>query len=167
MLLAACRDNQTAADAHFAGEFHGAFTYHLTRILREVGPGCGLPSLIQRLKHDLAAAGFDQEPQLEAPEGLAEGPLFRLNGRGDHSVTVVGMMAPVPLTSTSPAPRPSWAGPTDDRALLAELLAAHNRFLDLAAAPAHAGTRSNSGPGGGSHREPLRRLRSRDRRPPA
>ena len=49
VLLAACRDDQTAADATIDGKPCGAFTYHLCRILRDAGPDLARDELTRRL----------------------------------------------------------------------------------------------------------------------
>ncbi len=74
ILLSACRDNQTAADAFIDGQYNGAFTYHLCKILRASGPDLDRGELIQRLTKALSDAQFDQVPQLEGPSNT--GPLF-------------------------------------------------------------------------------------------
>lgn len=74
VLLAACADSQTAADAFIDGDFRGAFTYHLFNAL---GTGGTLPSygdLIAR-----AAGGmqrYTQTPQLECVEALKNRPFL-------------------------------------------------------------------------------------------
>ena len=74
VLLAACRSDQTAADASIGGRFNGAFSYHLCQILRDAGPELDRSELARRLARALDADRFDQVPQLEARS--LKGPLF-------------------------------------------------------------------------------------------
>ncbi len=74
VLLAACRKDQTAADATIQGTPSGAFTYHLCKVLREGGANLDRKVLIKRVEQTMAAEHFDQSPQLET--SLPDGPLF-------------------------------------------------------------------------------------------
>ena len=64
LLLAGCRDNQTAADAYINGNFHGAFTYYLCQTLRQ-SPSLGSQATIDRVAQILSANQFQQVPQHE------------------------------------------------------------------------------------------------------
>ena len=64
VLMAACRSDQTAADAYFDGRYNGAFTYHLARSLRSDG-SLGRADLLKLVSKALKAGGFDQVAQLE------------------------------------------------------------------------------------------------------
>ncbi|MEM8829573.1 MAG: caspase family protein [Cyanobacteria bacterium P01_G01_bin.19] len=64
LLLAGCRDNQTAADAYINGDFHGAFTYYLCQTLRE-SPDLGSHATIDRVAELLRTNRFHQVPQHE------------------------------------------------------------------------------------------------------
>jgi metacaspase-1 len=144
VLLAACRDDQTAADAHIDGEFHGAFTFHLCKILRTVG-GAGLSrrDLIEKISKAISAGRFDQVPQFEGPTD--QGPLFALK-KGTEAE------APQPDESSTPdaneppdvgtpsgageslanAPshsRPAASPDSDLPRRMEEFLAAYNRVL--------------------------------------
>jgi metacaspase-1 len=77
LLLAACRDDQTAADATIEGTPNGAFTYHLCKTIRAGGAKLERKELIGRVERALRDGHFDQVPQLEAPTG--EGVLFGAN----------------------------------------------------------------------------------------
>jgi hypothetical protein len=70
-LLAACRRDQTAADAFVDGDYHGAFTHTLSGLLR---PEVSRQDLLRRVREELRKQGFEQEPQLEGR--THEGPLF-------------------------------------------------------------------------------------------
>lgn len=65
ILWAACRANQTSADAHLGGGWHGAFTYYLCREVRACGNQLSRRDLLARVRSDLAAGHFAQTPQLE------------------------------------------------------------------------------------------------------
>lgn len=76
VLIAACRDDQTSADAWIDGAFHGAHTFHLCRALSGAG---GLPTyrrLVAAAGTALSRAGFEQVPQLEGPARLLADPAF-------------------------------------------------------------------------------------------
>lgn len=74
VLLAACRSDQTAADATIGGAPNGAFTYYLCQTLRTAGSGMERKELIDRVERALRDGHFGQVPQLEGP--VAKGPLF-------------------------------------------------------------------------------------------
>jgi hypothetical protein len=65
VLMAACRSDQTAADAYFDGRYNGAFTYHLARSLQSDG-ALGRAEILKLVSKALKAGGFDQVAQLEA-----------------------------------------------------------------------------------------------------
>lgn len=73
LLLAACRDNQTAADAYIEGDFHGAFTYYLCKTLRQF-PRIESRQLIETVARTLRENQFIQEPQHEGDN--LPGPIF-------------------------------------------------------------------------------------------
>lgn len=77
VLYAACRPDQTAADAYLGEGFRGAFSYHFCRILRASDGKIGRAELLAKLKSAMRAGRFSQEPQIEAatPRGRALGPL--------------------------------------------------------------------------------------------
>lgn len=67
ILWAGCRSDQTSADAYIEGKFNGAFTFALTKSLREAGK---IPrkTLIENMQKYLSSNGYDQIPQLECSE---------------------------------------------------------------------------------------------------
>ena len=84
ILLAACRDDQTSADAWIDGDYHGAFTYFLWRTAAEAGFTTSPAELVRRTRRALARAGYDQVPQVEGPVELTAQPMlapFALEGR--------------------------------------------------------------------------------------
>jgi hypothetical protein len=70
VLIAACRDDQTSADAYIDGAYHGAHTYYLCRTLRDANWIATYRSLAASTGAALAQANFDQVPQLEGPARL-------------------------------------------------------------------------------------------------
>ena len=64
LLLAGCREDQTAADAYIEGDFHGAFTYYLCQTLRQ-SPNLGSRATISRVAGLLKTNRFSQIPQHE------------------------------------------------------------------------------------------------------
>lgn len=67
ILWAACRSNQTSADANIGGSWHGAFTYFFVQELRACNNTLSRSKLIQKVRTDLAKGKYDQTPQLECP----------------------------------------------------------------------------------------------------
>lgn len=68
MLLAACRSNQTAADAQIDGRACGAFTHFFLQALKEIPCGTYEEQMV-RASQMLQLAGYDQRPELDCPEG--------------------------------------------------------------------------------------------------
>lgn len=65
VLMAACRDDQTATDAFIDGRYNGAFTYHLVRTLKSDG-ALSRADLLKAVSKALKEGRFDQVVQLEA-----------------------------------------------------------------------------------------------------
>jgi metacaspase-1 len=65
VLLAACRPDQTAADAWLANGSHGAFTYFLAQAVEQANGDLTYRELASRVADALAGAQFLQMPQLE------------------------------------------------------------------------------------------------------
>ncbi|MHC6221224.1 caspase family protein [Arthrobacter sp. MMS24-S77] len=65
VLMAACRDDQTATDAFIDGRYNGAFTYHFVRTLKSDG-ALSRAELLQAVSKALKEGRFDQVVQLEA-----------------------------------------------------------------------------------------------------
>jgi hypothetical protein len=70
LVVAACRDDQTAADAYLDRDFHGAFTYYLCQQLRQ-SPHQSSQALIDTVKQSLFANQFAQEPQHDGANRVA------------------------------------------------------------------------------------------------
>ena len=67
VLFAGCKDNQTSADAFIKGAYNGAFTYYLSKRLRETQGTLTRAELLKRVRSSLRFNGFSQVPQLECP----------------------------------------------------------------------------------------------------
>jgi uncharacterized caspase-like protein len=78
VLLAACRADQTAADASLGG-YHGAFSYYLVETLRSAGGRLAYGALIEQVGRTLYDRGFAQEPQLECSAASRECPFLNLS----------------------------------------------------------------------------------------
>ncbi|MFE4197784.1 caspase domain-containing protein [Paenarthrobacter sp. NPDC056912] len=65
VLMAACRSDQTAADALIDGKYNGAFTYNFVKALQGNGTA-GRAEVLKVVGKGLKAGGFDQVAQLEA-----------------------------------------------------------------------------------------------------
>ena len=68
VLFAACRDNQTSADANIGGHYNGAFTYYFCKHLRDAQGSLFRSELLKRVRASLKFNGFSQIPQLESPK---------------------------------------------------------------------------------------------------
>ncbi len=64
VLLAACRADQTAADAHFGQKYHGAFSFYMLKALQAASSGITYRELIDQVGRNLYGNGFRQVPQL-------------------------------------------------------------------------------------------------------
>lgn len=75
VLMAACRSDQTAADAFIEGRYNGAFTYNFVKAL--MGDGTvARADILKQVSKGLKSGGFDQIAQLEgstAARGAAWG----------------------------------------------------------------------------------------------
>lgn len=74
VLFAACRSDQTAADARFAGRSNGAFTHFLIRALRATGTR-SRAVVLKDVRAGLRAGRFGQSPQLEASAAAKRRPV--------------------------------------------------------------------------------------------
>ncbi|MCV2357628.1 caspase family protein [Paucibacter sp. TC2R-5] len=66
ILWAACRSDQTSADAHIAGGWHGAFTYFFCKEMMSGGNLLARKDVLTKVRADLVAGHYNQTPQLEA-----------------------------------------------------------------------------------------------------
>jgi metacaspase-1 len=69
-VLAACRDEETAADALIEGAHRGAFTWSLAQAIRESNGSISYGDLIKRSQFLLS--NYTQNPQLDCPDDLSE-----------------------------------------------------------------------------------------------
>ncbi len=76
VLIAACRADQTSADAWIDGDYHGAFTYLFWRRAAQLGPKATYSELAAATKRALREAGYEQVPQLEGATELLDRPAF-------------------------------------------------------------------------------------------
>ena len=65
ILWAACRSDQTSADAYIDGAWHGAFTYYLCQNINKSQNKLARKSLLARVRANLKKNKYDQLPQLE------------------------------------------------------------------------------------------------------
>ena len=62
---AACRDDQTSADASIAGGWHGAFTYFFCKRMLDSGNKLSRSEVLNKVRADLKGGSYTQIPQLE------------------------------------------------------------------------------------------------------
>jgi hypothetical protein len=65
ILWAACRADQTSADANISDGWHGAFTYYFCKEIRSCKNSLSRAQLLQKIRADLSAGHYNQVPQLE------------------------------------------------------------------------------------------------------
>lgn len=65
ILWAACRSNQTSADARISGTWHGAFTYYFCKEMLACNNTLTRAQVLKKVRADLTAAHYSQTPQLE------------------------------------------------------------------------------------------------------
>lgn len=75
VLLAACRDDQTAADAYIDDDYRGAFTWSLVSTLRKSDGNMTYGELIEASRAKLAGT-YTQIPQIDAPGELGNRPFL-------------------------------------------------------------------------------------------
>src|SRR5262249_1346648 len=65
LLWAACRSDQTSADAHIESGWHGAFTYYFCKEMNASGNKLTRSQVLKKGRADLSAGHYTQIPQLE------------------------------------------------------------------------------------------------------
>ena len=65
ILWAGCRADQTSADAHIGGSWHGAFTYYFVKEMRACQNKFSRLEVLKKVIADLKAGHYSQIPQLE------------------------------------------------------------------------------------------------------
>ena len=68
VLLAACEDRQTAADARIEDDFRGAFTWALIRAIKDANGDLTYDELITHAGANLR--NYEQKPQIECPSAM-------------------------------------------------------------------------------------------------
>lgn len=66
ILWAACRADQTSADASIASGWHGAFTYYFCKEMYACNNSLSRAQVLAKVRSDLAAGHYSQIPQLES-----------------------------------------------------------------------------------------------------
>jgi hypothetical protein len=79
ILWAACRADQTSADANIAGGWHGAFTYFFCKEMLACKNTLSRAQILTKVRADLAAGHYSQRPQLET-----EATKRQLKGLPEH-----------------------------------------------------------------------------------
>ncbi|MDP9696666.1 UNVERIFIED_ORG: hypothetical protein J2X79_004249 [Arthrobacter globiformis] len=73
VLFAACRSDQTAADARFGDRYNGAFTYFFLQALAD-HDHLSRADVLKKVRRNLSAERFPQRAQLEGPAKSLEAP---------------------------------------------------------------------------------------------
>lgn len=81
ILWAACRAEQTAADAHIGGAWHGAFTYYFEKEMRACKNQLSRNAVLAKVRADLTAGHYPQVPQLECPAIDKTTPVKEMHAR--------------------------------------------------------------------------------------
>ena len=79
ILWAACRADQTSADANIGGSWHGAFTYYFCKVMLDTKNSLSRADVLKKVRAYLAAGHYSQIPQLEA-----EATQRQLKGLPEH-----------------------------------------------------------------------------------
>ncbi len=74
VLVAACRDDQTSADAYIANDYHGAFTWCLAEAIQATGGRLTYRELAERI--GVSGQAYEQQPQLECQPALLDRQVF-------------------------------------------------------------------------------------------
>jgi len=78
VLWAACKSNQTSADAYIGKRYNGAFTHAFCKSIRLAHGVITRKSLMGQVRAMLSGAGFDQIPQLEGTKSLYDKNVFSI-----------------------------------------------------------------------------------------
>lgn len=65
VLLAACRDDQSAYDTKIGRTYHGAMSYYALQTIKRSGYRMTYTQLHERLVAEVERRGYRQQPQLE------------------------------------------------------------------------------------------------------
>jgi metacaspase-1 len=77
VLLAGCRSDQTSADAHIQGDYHGAFTYYLVEAIQQAQGQISYRQLAEATANKLKGGNYSQIPQLEYAAQRDQASIFR------------------------------------------------------------------------------------------
>ena len=88
VLWAGSKNDQTSADAHISGDYHGAFTYYFCEMVTTQGRAANSQAVIGGLRKKLADEGFSQVPQLE-PDGFNGGLFGLANNSETHDTPAI------------------------------------------------------------------------------
>ena len=75
ILWAACRSDQTSADARIGGLWHGAFTYYFCKELRACKNKLTRSELLKKARANLKTGRYTQTPQLECSASTKKTPI--------------------------------------------------------------------------------------------
>ncbi len=75
ILWAACRSNQTSADAQIAGGWHGAFTYYFCKVMNKTQNKLPRKEVLKQVRQGLSAGHYNQVPQLECEATKRNAPI--------------------------------------------------------------------------------------------
>jgi metacaspase-1 len=75
ILWAGCRADQTSADAHIAGGWHGAFTYFFCKVMNDTRNKLPRKDVLKKVREGLRAGHYDQIPQLESQATKRNAPI--------------------------------------------------------------------------------------------
>ena len=75
ILWAGCRADQTSADAHIGGSWHGAFTYYFVKEMRASQNKVSRLEILKRVIADLKEGRYSQIPQLEGEATARKSPI--------------------------------------------------------------------------------------------
>jgi hypothetical protein len=76
ILMAGCQSDQTSADAHIHGDYHGAFTYYMVEALQAANYQITYHELAETAGQKLYDEGYTQTPQLECRRLRDKHPVF-------------------------------------------------------------------------------------------
>ena len=107
VLWAGSKNDQTSADAHISGDYHGAFTYYFCELVKAQGRAAKSQSVVSGLRKKLADEGFSQVPQLE-PEGINEGLFGQKENSDSGDLPLTPDSSPSILHGGSALPAEFW-----------------------------------------------------------
>lgn len=79
ILISGCKSTQTSADAWIqpARKYHGALTWYLSQVLAGCSYDISYSELVAKVNRELAANGYEQNPQLDCAEELKNAKFLR------------------------------------------------------------------------------------------